>query len=117
MQNTKYPMVKSEYDRVWRKYCGFLDLSVQQFMSIQEALLRQQLEQVAGCSLGRKLIGEKTPRSVEEFRHSVPLTTYEDYTKELVPGIEGFLPEKPHAWAYTSGADGCDKRAPYTFQF
>ena len=116
MQNTKYPVVKSEYDRVWRKYCGFLDLSVQQFMSIQEALLRQQLEQVAGCSLGRKLVGEKTPRSVEEFRHSVPLTAYEDYTPELVPGIEDSLPEKPHVWAYTSGAGGCDKRAPYTFQ-
>ena len=86
MQNIKYPMVKSEYDRVWRKYCGFLDLTLQEFMSIQESLLLQQLEKVAPCPLGRKLIGNKTPVSIEEFRHLVPLTTYEDYLPELDPG-------------------------------
>ena len=79
MQNVKYPMVKSESDRVWNKYCGLLDLSLQQFMSIQESLLLQQFEQIAGCPLAEKLIGRKVPGSVDEFRRSVPLTTYEDW--------------------------------------
>jgi hypothetical protein len=116
MPNIKYPMVKSEYDRVWRRYCGFLNLSLQQFMSIQESLLLQQLEEIAQCPLGRKLMGNKTPASIEEFRHLVPLTTYEDYLPELDPGDESALPEEPYVWAHTSGASGIFKRVPYTLE-
>ena len=115
-QNVKYPMVRSENDRVWRKYCGFLDLSLPQFMSIQESLLLQQLEKVTGSSLGRKLMGSRTPASIEEFRHLVPLTAYQDYLPELDPGDESALPEKPCVWAYTSGASGIPKRIPYTLE-
>ena len=88
MQNIKYPLVKSEYDRVWRKYCGFLDLSIQQFMTIQESLLLQQIEQAARCPLGEKLIGRRIPTSVDEFRRLVPLTTYEDYLERKGSGSE-----------------------------
>ena len=116
MQNIRYPMVKSEYDRVWKKYCGFLDLSLQQFMSIQESLLLQQLEKVAHCPLGKKLIATKAPVSIEEFRHLVPLTTYEDYLPELDSGDGQALPEKPYIWAHTSGASGTYKRVPYTLE-
>ena len=116
MQNIKYPLVKSEYDRVWRKYCGFLDLSIQQFMTIQESLLLQQIEQAARCPLGEKLIGRRIPTSIDEFRRLVPLTTYEDYLPELDPGIESSLPEKPFVWAHTSGAASSYKRVPYTLQ-
>ena len=97
MPSIKYPMVKSEYDRVWRKYCGFLDLSLPQFMTIQETLLLQQLEQIAGSPLGEKLIEGKAPRSVDEFRKSVPLTAYGDYLPELDTESESTLPEKPYA--------------------
>jgi hypothetical protein len=116
LQNTKYPVVKSEYDRVWRKYCGFLDLTLPQFMSIQESLLLQQLEKVARCPLGKRLIGSRTPTSIEEFRNLVPLTTYEDYLPELDPGDVPSLPEAPHVWASTSGAGGGCKRVPYTLE-
>ena len=116
MQNFKYPVVKSENDRVWRKYCGFLDLTLPQFMSIQESLLLQQLEKVASCPLGRKLIGSRIPASVEEFRRLVPLTTYGDYLPELDPGNESALPEEPHVWAHTSGASGTFRRVPYTLE-
>ena len=75
----RYPMVQSEYDRVWMKYCGFLDINIEQFISIQESLLLQQLSQISNCSLGRRLLGKRTPVSVEEFRRIVPLTTYKDY--------------------------------------
>jgi len=115
-QDIKYPLIKAEYDRVWLKYCGFLDLDIEQFMSIQESLLLQQLEKVARCSLGRKLIGVKTPVSVEGFRNLVPLTTYEDYLPELDSGDITALPEEPHVWASTSGAAGGYRRVPYTLE-
>lgn len=31
MQYTSYPIVKSAYGRVWKKYCGFLDLSLSNY--------------------------------------------------------------------------------------
>jgi hypothetical protein len=116
MDGIKYQMVQSEYDRVWRKYCGFLDLTLQQFMSIQESLLLQQIERVTRCSLGRRLVGRRIPASVEEFRHLVSLTTYKDYVPELDPGDEQALPEEPHVWASTTGAAGSYRHVPYTFE-
>lgn len=116
MAYTGYPMVKLEYDRFWKKYCGFLDLTVPQFMSIQEALLFQQFDKFAGCSLWQRLLGKNIPKSIDEFRRIVPLTKYEDYLPELDPGIEIALPEKPYVWAHTANAFGAPKRVPYTFQ-
>lgn len=112
----RYPIVQSEYDRVWIKYCGFLDINIEQFMSIQESLLLQQLSQITDCSLGRRLLGKRTPVSVDELRHIVGSTTYKDYLPELNPGDETTLPEKPHLWANTSGSDGIIKRVPYTYE-
>ena len=112
----RFPMVQSEYDRVWIKYCGFLDIDIEQFMSIQESLLLQQLSQITNSSLGRRLLGKRTPVSVEEYRHIVASTTYKDYLPELNPGDETTLPEKPHLWANTSGSGGVCKRVPYTYE-
>jgi hypothetical protein len=112
----KYPMVTSESDRMWRKYCGFLELSVQEFLSIQESLLLQQTEKAALCPLGKKLMGSRVPASVEEYRHLVRLTTYEDYLPELDTGAVAALPGEPHVWASTSGAGGKCRRVPYTLE-
>ena len=117
MQNGKHPMVSSEYDKVWQKYCGFFDLSIEQAMLIQETLLLQQLEQISSCPLGEKLLGKKIPKNIDEFRYSVPLTTYQDYLPEFDLGIETVLPEKPSHWAHTSDASGTYKRVPYTPEF
>ena len=117
MQDFKYQMVKSDYDSFWKKYCGFLDLSIQQFMLIQQSLLVQQLQQVGSCALGKRLIGKKLPRNVKEFRNLVPLTTYEDYLPDLEQENGDSLPEKPYIWAYTSGTSECaSKRVPYTLR-
>jgi hypothetical protein len=110
----KYPIVKSEMDRNWLKYCGFLDLSVDQFMSIQESLLRQQIENVSHSRLGQKIMGKKSPRNLAEFRRMVPLTCYEDYLPELEVGDEAALVEKPVNWAYTSGGGSLFRRVPFT---
>ncbi len=101
-------------DEVWRKYCGFLDLSLDEFMEIQERLLTEQLELVGRSELGRVLMGGEAPRSVAGFRQRVRLTTYEDYAPYLDERREDVLAEKPLAWAHTSGRTGRYKWAPYT---
>jgi hypothetical protein len=114
LEDARYPIVMSEYDRVWQKYCGFLDLDLEQFMSIQESLLLQQLDKVVHSALGRKLIGDRVPTSIGEFRHQVRLTDYEDYLPELnYDGAEA-LTERPYVWASTSGDAGGCRRVPYT---
>jgi hypothetical protein len=114
MESITYPVVMSEYDRVWAKYCGFLDLGLQSFMSVQESLLLQQLEKASRSPLGKKLIGERIPASVEEYRGQVRLTEYRDYLPELESGDDTVLPQKPHVWASTSGAGGTCRRVPIT---
>jgi len=110
VEKNNYPVVMSEYDRVWLKYCGFLDLDLEQFMSIQESLLQQQLDITILSPLGRKLIGNNVPEDIDNFRRQVRLTEYEDY----LPELNSDSPEEPHVWASTSGADGGCRRVPYT---
>lgn len=93
-------------DEIWRKYCGYLDLTLDEFMEIQKDLLREQLQLLSRCELGRKFLGETAPASVEAFREKVPLTTYEDYLPYLAEKQEAVLPKKPHVWARTSGRSG-----------
>jgi hypothetical protein len=101
-------------DEVWRKYCGFLDLSAKDFLEIQERLLMEQLQLVASSKLGRLLMGTRPPRDVDEFRKTVRLTTYTDYEAYLDELREDMLAEKPVAWAHTSGRSGRYKWAPFT---
>ena len=117
MRETRHPMVKAEYDRFWSKYCGFFDLSVEQFMTIQEALLLQQIPLVAGSRLGQRFFGQRTPASIDEFRQFIPLTTYSDYLPDLEESRGDSLPEKPYVWAHTSGGSTSLKKVPYTLQF
>lgn len=100
-------------DEVWKKYCGFLDLSLEDFMHIQERLLMEQMHLFAACELGRKIMGEKVPASAEEFRRTVPLTEYEDYEPHLSEKREDVLPQLPYLWAHTSGRSGKYKWVPY----
>lgn len=116
MKFVQYPMVRSEADGFWLKHCGFLDLSVEQFMVIQQSLLLQQLQEIADCPLSRRLLGKKAPETMDEFRRSIPLTTYEDYLPHLQQGNEDCLPDKPRIWAHTSDSSGF-KHVPYTPQF
>lgn len=103
-------------DEIWQKYCGFIDLSLEEFMEIQERLLLEQLQVLGSCELGRKIMGDRVPTSVEEFREVVPLTTYEPYAPYLLNKREDVLPRKPYCWACTSGYSGDYERkwVPYT---
>lgn len=99
---------------VWQKHCGFLDLSVKQFMEIQRRLVMEQVELLSQCELGYKLMPHPAPRTVEEFRDAVPLTTYQDYVPYLNDKQEDGLPVKPFMWAHTGGTNGNWKWVPLT---
>ncbi len=99
-------MREGRKEELWQMCCGFLDLSLDQFMSIQKRLLREQMELLKQCELGRRVMGGAMPETVEEFREQVPLTTYSDYLPDLVEKREEVLPVKPAMWAHTVGRAG-----------
>ena len=101
---------------IWSKYCGFIDLSIEQFMEIQKRLLMEQIDLLSKCELGRALMGDEAPASVEEFRATAPLTHYNDYAPYLLEKREDVLPVKPYWWLHTSGRSGEYeyKWVPYT---
>lgn len=99
---------------IWQKYCGFLNLSPEEFMEIQEDLLLDEIDLVTGTSLGKKIMRNGRPTNVAEFRSQVPLTTYEDYAAYLDQRNDDVLSEKPFCWVHTSGRSGSFKWVPYT---
>ncbi len=102
-----------DQERIWQKYCGFLDLSMTEFMEIQEQLLMEHIEQIADSHLAKNFMPQK-PRNISEFRNHVPLTTYEDYAPYFSEKNEDVLAGKPYAWTHTSGRGGSVKWVPYT---
>ena len=93
-------------EELWQMCCGFVDLSLEQFMAIQKRLLLEQIELLENSELGRKVMHGAMPTTVEEFREQVPLTTYADYCPELPEKKEEALPAKPAMWVRTSGYAG-----------
>jgi hypothetical protein len=94
---------QGRYEELWQMCCGFIDLSMEQFMAIQKQLLLEQIELLNNCELGRKVMRGAMPETVEEFREQVPLTTYSDYRSEFSEQREDMLPVKPILWQHTSG--------------
>jgi hypothetical protein len=93
-------------EELWQMCCGFLSLSIADFMDIQKRLLLEQLELLNNCKLGEKIMRGAKPKTVEEFRQMVPLTTYKDYCPELLEKREDVLPAKPEQWSRSSGRSG-----------
>ncbi len=101
-------------DEVWQRYCGFLDLSLEEFTAIQRRLLTEQIGLLGRCEMGRAIMGGTAPKSVEEFREVAPTTTYKDYAPYLDERREDVLPAKPLMWSHTGGTTGRWKQAPLT---
>ena len=99
-------------EELWQRCCGFIDLSLQEFMNIQARLLKEQLVMLKKCELGRYILSGANPETVEEFREEVPLTTYADYAPYLLKRRMDVLPRKPILWQYTSG-----KYGEYTYRW
>jgi hypothetical protein len=97
---------QNKHEELWQLCCGFIDLDMEQFMSIQRNLLQEQIELLKRSALGRKIMRGNMPESIEEFRETVPLTRYIDYCPELLEKRDDGLPEKPIRWAHTSGKSG-----------
>ena len=101
---------------IWEEYCGFLTLSMDEFMTIQNRLLLEQIELWSNSGIGQSILKGKCPRTIEEFREMVPLTTYEDYASVLLSKQTGALPGDPVLWVQTTWEGGVHpiKTAPYT---
>ena len=97
----------------WQKYCGFLDLSMDEFKTVQEALLREQLDLLRSSPLWRYFRVDTQIGSSAELRSLCPITSYRDYEQILGDKDESILPEAPVFWAYTTSS-GRSKEAPIT---
>ena len=104
------------YKSIWQQYCGFLDLSLSEYMEIQKRLMLEQLSLYASCELGRHIMGGAQPRTIDEFRQQVPLTRYADYADILLEKRTEALPASPVIWIETTWEGGSHpiKTAPYT---
>jgi hypothetical protein len=91
---------------LWEMCCGFIDLPLEEFMKIQKRLLLEQIGLLKDSELGRKVMRQARPNSIDDFRRTVPLTTYADYCPELPQRREDVLPARPAFWTRTSGYSG-----------
>jgi hypothetical protein len=105
-----------DYEKIWKAYLGFLDLSIEEFMDIQNRLLLEQINLLNQSVLGKRLFGHRSIKTIDEFRRYVPLTTYDDYAETLLNKREDELPSKPLHWVQTTWKGGANpiKLAPYS---
>ena len=114
--NSRQLLEEGRREDLWTKHCGFFNLKPDEFMEVQKRLLLEQIILLQNSEIGKKLLGETPPGSVEEFRSKVPLTTYTDYEEYFDHQNEAVLPVKPFVWARTSGRTSLKgpKWIPYT---
>jgi hypothetical protein len=107
---------KNSKEQLWKEYCGFLDLSMDEYMYIQHRLMDEQLRLWCNCGLGKSLLKGNVPKDVEEFRSTFPLTDYTDYAEILLAKRADMLPGEPVVWIQTTWEGGLRpiKLAPYT---
>ena len=100
---------------IWDEYCGFLDLSIEEYMLIQNRLMDEQIRLWSNSKLGKQMLQGKQVLSIDDLRKQLKLTTYEDYAKYLLQKQEDMLPEKPLLWIQTTWEGGTHpiKLAPY----
>lgn len=114
--NLKNKLNEGKYDLIWESYCGFLDLDMQSYMCIQKRLMEEQIEIWTNSRLGKSILKGKNPKTIDEFRRMVPLTTYDDYSDMLLQKSADTLPDNPVVWIQTTWEGGKHpiKIAPYT---
>lgn len=114
--NLEQQLERQEFDAVWNRYCGFLDLSMEDYMRIQRRLMEEQIRLWSNSALGQSILRGRRPATIEEFRREVPLTSYEDYADVLLRKQSDMLPGTPVIWIQTTWEGGRHpiKVAPYT---
>lgn len=103
-------------ENIWKEYCGFLDLSIEDYMIIQQRLAMEQIQNWSRCALGQHFLNGQIPETIDQFRKMVPLTTYSDYADLLLKKKDDCLPDKAVLWIQTTWEGGLRpvKTAPYT---
>lgn len=99
----------------WNKYCGFLDLSLDNYMEIQKNCLNKQLDVWLKSNLAKEIINDSNVNA-SNFRSKINLTTYSDYAEILLNKNDDDLPSKPKIWIQTTWEGGTKpiKLAPYS---
>jgi len=103
-------------EQLWQEYCGFLDMSLAEYMYTQRRLMEEQLALWCASGLGRQLLRGSHPRNLDELRQMLPLTTYADYADVLLAKRTEMLCGEPAVWIQTTWEGGLRpiKLAPYT---
>ena len=101
---------------LWDEYCGFLNMSMDEYMTMQKRLVMEEIELWCSSELGKRILKGKKPATLEEFRGMVPLTTYDDYADILLRKDTSCLPDEAVLWIQTTWEGGMHpmKVAPYT---
>lgn len=107
---------KLGHEQLWQEYCGFVDMSLSEYMYTQRRLMEEQLTMWCNSGLGRQMLRGAQPRSIEELRAMLPLTSYADYADVLLPKRSEMLCDEPSIWIQTTWEGGLRpiKLAPYT---
>ena len=92
---------------IWQKYCGFIELTLEEFMHIQQRLLLEQLELLQRLALwaGDCCATRSPPRSrssAEPSRSRLTTTICRNWRRSA----RKMLPARPVAWIRTSGRTG-----------
>lgn len=103
-------------EQLWQEYCGFLDMSLAEYMYTQRRLMEEQLALWCASGLGRQLLRGSHPRNLDELRRMLPLTSYADYADVLLAKRTEMLCGEPAVWIQTTWEGGLRpiKLAPYT---
>lgn len=116
MMELRERLKKKQNHEIWHHYCGFLDLDMKEYMTIQNRLMGEQIRLWSESALGQSILRGKHPQNLDEFREMVPLTTYDDYADILLQKRPEALPGEPIIWIQTTWEGGKHpiKVAPYT---
>ena len=103
-------------EQLWQEDCGFLDMSLAEYMYTQRRLMEEQLALWCASGLGRQLLRGSHPRNLDELRQMLPLTTYADYADVLLAKRTEMLCGEPAVWIQTTWEGGLRpiKLAHYT---
>ena len=110
-------VINADEKRMWREYCAVVQLPMQMFLEIQNTLLSEQLDLMGKSDWFPPLVPGHMPKSVEEFRRSVPLRTWRDYTPLLESESVDGLAEDLQCWVHTSWCRGSYKKVPWVRRF
>ncbi len=110
-------ILKSNNNReMWKTYCHFLDMDIEEYMQTQNSLLEEQINKWKKSKLCESILKDKIDFGIDDFRKIVPITDYCDYANILLKKKEEYLIDPVEIWIQTTWEGGTKpiKLAPYT---